>query len=469
MSLATSCPACSTTFRVAEEQLQASEGWVRCGQCHQIFDALERLFDLDHPPPPAVGPIAAIAGEDAADTQLISPPAATESHGDHADDQGDDTPGWAETCPALFGDESVLLQPSQSSQVEASATAETPSDALLMHDGATLHLLADLGHAVPAQDAAARPSLPTDIENDTASATVFLVESGMEEEDGADKQAGHKLIQELEPSVTIQPQPSQAAAMGAPSTAVETAGSPGSPLKKQTPRVAAEDAGSSPPTATAPQAPRRTRGSTKAGIKGHTASNPSEASSQALSPSSSTPADVEAQASGLPAFVRKADQDARWRRPWIRLSLSLIGLLALVVLIGQIGYHWRNLIAARAPVLRPSLVLGCEWLGCQLTPAHVLEAVVVENTSLTRPPGIPEGYRLSIALRNKAEHDIAAPSMELTLTDTSNAVLSRRVLHPVDFGVSQPTLSAQADAAWQLIFLSPETRITGYTVRAFYP
>lgn len=453
MSLATSCPACSTTFRVAEEQLQASEGWVRCGQCHQIFDALERLFDLDHPPPPAVGPIAATAGEDAADTQLISPPAtvtATESHGDHADDQGDDSPGWAETCPALFGDESVLLQPSQSSQVEASATAETPSDALLMHDGATLHLLADLGHAVPAQDAAARPSLPTDIENDTASATVFLVESGMEDENEADQEPAHKLIQELEPSTSVQPPATATTAAAAPTETTPI-------LPKSTPAPPAETAVSS--------APRRTKGSTKAGIS---KSGGGHGSSNTMPPEAAAPPADQA-SSGMPGFVRKANRDARWRRPWIRLSLSLIGLLALVVLIGQIGYHWRNLIAARAPVLRPSLVLGCEWLGCQLTPAHVLEAVVVENTSLTRPPGIPEGYRLSIALRNKAEHDIAAPSMELTLTDTSNAVLSRRVLHPVDFGVSQPTLSAQADAAWQLIFLSPETRITGYTVRAFYP
>ena len=47
MSLATSCPSCGTVFRVVEDQLKVSEGWVRCGHCHDVFNALEGLFDLE--------------------------------------------------------------------------------------------------------------------------------------------------------------------------------------------------------------------------------------------------------------------------------------------------------------------------------------------------------------------------------------------------------------------------------------
>ena len=46
MSLATSCPACGTVFRVVQDQLKISEGWVRCGHCQEVFNALEGLFDL---------------------------------------------------------------------------------------------------------------------------------------------------------------------------------------------------------------------------------------------------------------------------------------------------------------------------------------------------------------------------------------------------------------------------------------
>lgn len=55
MSLATRCTSCNTVFRVVQDQLKVSEGWVRCGRCDAVFNALEGLFDLE-PPQPAPTP-----------------------------------------------------------------------------------------------------------------------------------------------------------------------------------------------------------------------------------------------------------------------------------------------------------------------------------------------------------------------------------------------------------------------------
>ncbi len=52
MSLATRCTACGTVFRVVQDQLKVSEGWVRCGRCNEVFSALEGLFDLERDTPP---------------------------------------------------------------------------------------------------------------------------------------------------------------------------------------------------------------------------------------------------------------------------------------------------------------------------------------------------------------------------------------------------------------------------------
>ncbi|MBT9459428.1 MAG: DUF3426 domain-containing protein [Burkholderiaceae bacterium] len=52
MSLATRCTACGTVFRVVQDQLKVSEGWVRCGRCAEVFDAREQLFDLEREAPP---------------------------------------------------------------------------------------------------------------------------------------------------------------------------------------------------------------------------------------------------------------------------------------------------------------------------------------------------------------------------------------------------------------------------------
>jgi predicted Zn finger-like uncharacterized protein len=43
MNTVTQCPACGTLFRVVEDQLRISQGWVRCGLCQTVFDAQESL------------------------------------------------------------------------------------------------------------------------------------------------------------------------------------------------------------------------------------------------------------------------------------------------------------------------------------------------------------------------------------------------------------------------------------------
>ena len=52
MSLATRCTACGTIFRVVQDQLRVSEGWVRCGRCAEVFDARLQLFDMEREAPP---------------------------------------------------------------------------------------------------------------------------------------------------------------------------------------------------------------------------------------------------------------------------------------------------------------------------------------------------------------------------------------------------------------------------------
>lgn len=66
MSLATRCTTCGTVFRVVQDQLKVSEGWVRCGRCEEVFNALEGLFDLEREAPPPWPPMpAAPAAPDA--------------------------------------------------------------------------------------------------------------------------------------------------------------------------------------------------------------------------------------------------------------------------------------------------------------------------------------------------------------------------------------------------------------------
>ena len=74
MSLATRCTACDTVFRVVQDQLKVSEGWVRCGRCQTVFSALEGLFDLT--PEPAAPAAAVVSDEPAALPETVPEPPA---------------------------------------------------------------------------------------------------------------------------------------------------------------------------------------------------------------------------------------------------------------------------------------------------------------------------------------------------------------------------------------------------------
>jgi predicted Zn finger-like uncharacterized protein len=50
MTLATRCSACGTSFRVVQDQLKVSGGWVRCGRCNEVFNALDALYEIDTQP-----------------------------------------------------------------------------------------------------------------------------------------------------------------------------------------------------------------------------------------------------------------------------------------------------------------------------------------------------------------------------------------------------------------------------------
>lgn len=115
MSLATRCTACGTVFRVVQDQLKISEGWVRCGRCKEVFNALEGLFDLQREAPPewkstpepetaAAAPSAAPIEDEPVAGALLSPsaePAATDPVPDGIDPVPEAQAGPAAPPPAI--------------------------------------------------------------------------------------------------------------------------------------------------------------------------------------------------------------------------------------------------------------------------------------------------------------------------------------------------------------------------------
>lgn len=87
MSLATRCSNCGTVFRVVQDQLLVSEGWVRCGRCREVFNAIENMFDLRKEP--SEGSVESLPRKDA--DSDVGPTGAAESSDRRAEGDAPDS------------------------------------------------------------------------------------------------------------------------------------------------------------------------------------------------------------------------------------------------------------------------------------------------------------------------------------------------------------------------------------------
>ncbi len=171
------------------------------------------------------------------------------------------------------------------------------------------------------------------------------------------------------------------------------------------------------------------------------------------------------------SFVRAARTPSVWARPGVRWGLRLSAMLLLFGLSAQVVVRERDRIAATLPESKPWLQALCQPLGCVLGPLKNIDAITVESSSFNRIRA--DVYRLQVTLKNTARTELALPSVELTLTDTRDAAVLRRVLTPMDFSVLMRSVPAASDWSGSLTVSVPgaviPSRIAGYRVLAFYP
>ena len=325
MSLATRCTSCGTVFRVVQDQLKVSEGWVRCGRCNEVFNALEGLFDLERDTPPEVS--ATTGGSE------------TAAIGVDAEAAWNNAGFSAEPDPHLVDKLDTRLFGTRRADSESTPAA---------------HVRARDRHEF--SDAQFNPEWVAD--------------------DGDPSQVG----------ALFSAEPIEEAQLDKPA----------------------------------------------------------------------------------PEFVRRAQREERWRGSGARFALSCLSVILLAGLVLQTAHHFRDLVAARWPTLRPALAAWCELASCRLEAPRRIEDISVESTALARV-GTTDSFRLSVALRNRGAIVLALPSIELSLTDGSGLPVARKALGPRDFQITSGVLPAGGETSLQLLVSASNLRVSGYTVEIFYP
>ncbi len=150
-------------------------------------------------------------------------------------------------------------------------------------------------------------------------------------------------------------------------------------------------------------------------------------------------------------------------------------VLLAALMLAQLAVIFRTELSTRFPGSRPTLVQLCKPFGCTVGWPTRAELLAVVGTELQAVPGT-DILELSAVIRNRASFGVALPAIEVTLTDTQNRDVARKVFAPVDYLASsgQPSsridegLGAGADYEVRIHFEARGLTAAGYRVYPFY-
>ena len=151
-------------------------------------------------------------------------------------------------------------------------------------------------------------------------------------------------------------------------------------------------------------------------------------------------------------------------------------MVLLLVLVAQGAFHFRGDLALLFPAIKPHAEALCAELGCQVPLPRRAELMSIETSDLQADSTNPGVMVLSAILRNRAPFAQTPPALELTLTDTQDQPVARRVLTAADYftrgattNLADALFPAGSEVPVKVFFDASAVKATGYRLYLFYP
>jgi hypothetical protein len=175
------------------------------------------------------------------------------------------------------------------------------------------------------------------------------------------------------------------------------------------------------------------------------------------------------------------------RRPWLPSWVFAVALpLLLLLLAGQVLFHFGSALAAYWPRSKPALVRMCSVLGCEVRALQEISGVGAcrEDCGLSieadvqADPAHKGLLIVSATIRNRGPYPLAYPYVELTLSDVDKqtqqeVVVVRRAFAPREYASGAMDLDSgipgNGELAVKLFIDAGATAQSGYQVYLFYP
>ena len=454
MALATQCPHCKTTFRVAHDQLKLRAGIVRCGTCNEVFDGIAALIDTAAPASQPTD--AALPG--AVPKSAMPLPYAPASLAFDAEMEALDAKANKEIVgqlyqldfdttyePLVVAPKTVYPQAARAAESAARDAAERDHAAHLAAAAPPVEPEPDFENA-PAPELDAAPALPeTDLESDLDLDFDFNVDDtpapGVP--DAPSAPAEFDLIIDEQVKNADQSQDRQPEGLEPESSAAEGLEPEGLPP---------ED------------------------LVGAYPSHGLDFDFDAIS-SAEVPAPVDARASALdmgdteePGFVKRERQQRRAGKSR-RIIMAIGSVVLTLTMLGQALTSFHNQAAAHFPQLKPMLVSACAMLGCRIELPAQIDVLTIETGELQTLGG--NAFSFTTLLRNQGALTQTWPHIELVLSDANDKALVRRVFTPSEY-LTPPLdpakgFGARSEQGVRLSFELDQIKASGYHIAIFYP
>lgn len=154
--------------------------------------------------------------------------------------------------------------------------------------------------------------------------------------------------------------------------------------------------------------------------------------------------------------------------PW-----AIAALVLALLLVAQSAYFFRVELAARMPYLKPALAGYCRLMKCTVPLPRKTDLIGIESSELVADPKHENQIDLNALLRNRAPFAQAYPNLELTLSDSQDKPLARRVFRPMDYLPPRENeatgILPNHDLNLRLHLFTNDLRPMGYRIVVFYP
>jgi predicted Zn finger-like uncharacterized protein len=173
-----------------------------------------------------------------------------------------------------------------------------------------------------------------------------------------------------------------------------------------------------------------------------------------------------------PEFVRRARRQQQIGRT-LRVLMSIGSIVLLIAVVAQGAYMFRNQLAALLPQTTPILAKACALIGCDVGFPAQIDAVSIESSELQTLAPDQNIFVLNALLRNRSSMTQAWPNIELTLNDTNEKPIARRIFLPREYLASemdaQKGFAANSERTIKIFFELSQLKPSGFRVYLFYP